>query len=94
MKPIEVLVNKKTTHVVIRLVIKQEHEPKHTSNVPLSALLTIREASQMLNIHINTLRHWSDLGRIRAYRISPRGDRRFKRADIERFLTEGSLKCE
>ena len=88
MKPIEVLVNKKTTHVVIRLVIKQEHEPKH-SNVPLSALLTCGEASQLLNIHINTLRHWSDLGRIKAYRISPRGDRRFKRTDIERFLTRG-----
>ena len=31
---------------------------------------------------------WSNAGRIRAYRINFRGDRRFKRQEVARFLTE------
>jgi len=51
-------------------------------------MLTVREVAQLLHIHPNTLRRWSNRGRIRAYRITPRGDRRFKREEIARFLTE------
>ena len=53
-----------------------------------SPLLTVREVASMLGIHANTVRRWSDEGKIRALRISKRGDRRFKREDIERFLVE------
>jgi excisionase family DNA binding protein len=51
-------------------------------------MLTVREVAHLLHIHPNTLRRWSNRGRIRAYRITPRGDRRFKREEIARFLTE------
>jgi excisionase family DNA binding protein len=51
-------------------------------------LLTIGQASRMLNIHPNTLRRWSDLGLIRAYRVGPRGDRRFKQNDVEAMLAK------
>ena len=51
-------------------------------------MLTVREVAQLLHIHPNTLRRWSNKGRIRAYRISPRGDRRFKREEIANFLAE------
>jgi excisionase family DNA binding protein len=51
-------------------------------------MLTVREVARLLHIHPNTLRRWSNKGRIRAYRITPRGDRRFKREEIDRFLTE------
>jgi excisionase family DNA binding protein len=51
-------------------------------------MLTIREVARLLHIHPNTLRRWSNRGRIRAYRITPRGDRRFRREDIARFLAE------
>ena len=54
----------------------------------LSPLLTVREVARLLHIHSNTVRRWSDRGLIRAYRISRRGDRRFKREDIARFLAE------
>ena len=54
----------------------------------LAPLLTVREVARLLHIHSNTVRRWSDRGLIRAYRISRRGDRRFKRADIARFLVE------
>jgi len=54
----------------------------------ISPMLTVREVARLLHIHSNTVRRWSDRGIIRAYRISRRGDRRFRRKDITRFLAE------
>jgi excisionase family DNA binding protein len=51
-------------------------------------LLTVREVARLLNIHINTVRRWSNQGILKAYRIGPRGDRRFKREDINILLLE------
>jgi excisionase family DNA binding protein len=51
-------------------------------------MLTIREVARLLHVHPNTLRRWSNNGRIRAYRITERGDRRYKREEIVRFLDE------
>ena len=53
-------------------------------------LLKIREASELLNVHSNTLRRWSDLGIVQSYRIGPRGDRRFKLEDIALLVAERS----
>ena len=50
------------------------------------SMLTIREASRLLNVHANTLRRWSELGVIKSYRIGPRGDRRFKQEDVAALL--------
>jgi excisionase family DNA binding protein len=58
------------------------------SDERMSDMLTVREVAQLFHIHPNTLRRWSNNGRIRAYRITPRGDRRFKREEIVRFLAE------
>lgn len=52
----------------------------------LGPMLTAGEVARLLHIHPNTVRRWSDKGIILAYRISKRGDRRFRRTDIERFL--------
>jgi excisionase family DNA binding protein len=49
-------------------------------------MLTISEVSQLLNVHSNTLRRWSDQGIIRVYRIGPRGDRRYWSDDIAGLL--------
>ena len=54
----------------------------------LGSLLTVAEVAQFLHIHNNTVRRWSDQGIISAYRIGRRGDRRFKREDIARFLAK------
>jgi len=51
-------------------------------------MLTVREVAGLLHVHPNTLRRWSDAGTIRAYRITSRGDRRFMRQDVARFLDE------
>jgi excisionase family DNA binding protein len=50
------------------------------------ALLTMAEACQLLHVHANTLRRWSQIGLLRARRLGPRGDRRFRREDVEALL--------
>lgn len=54
----------------------------------LYKMLTVRDVSRILNIHVNTVRRWADQGILRAYRITNRGDRRFKKEDIDSFLDE------
>jgi len=54
----------------------------------MSDMLTVREVARLIHVHPNTLRRWSNNGRIQAYRITPRGDRRFEREEIARFLAE------
>ena len=51
-------------------------------------MLTVKEVAQLLHIHSNTVRRWANQGIIKAYRITRRGDRRFRREDISRFLAE------
>ncbi len=45
-------------------------------------MLNARQVARLLNIHINTVRRWSNQGILKAYRIGPRGDRRFQHDDI------------
>ena len=54
----------------------------------IGPMLTVREVARLLHVHANTVRRWSDRGIIRSYRITRRGDRRFRREDIARFLAE------
>ncbi len=53
-----------------------------------SDMLTVGDVACLLNVHVNTVRRWSNQGIIRAYRIGSRGDRRFRREDITRLLGE------
>jgi len=53
-------------------------------------MLTIKEVGQLLHVHRNTLRRWSEQGIIKAYRIGPRGYRRFRTEDVAQFLLETS----
>jgi diguanylate cyclase (GGDEF)-like protein/excisionase family DNA binding protein len=53
---------------------------------PLDATLTVTRAAEVLGVHANTVRAWSDAGRLRYYRINPRGDRRYRHGDLQRFL--------
>ena len=55
------------------------------------ALISVAQAAALLGVHPNTVRTWTDSGRLPAYRINARGDRRFRRGDVERLLAEGAL---
>jgi excisionase family DNA binding protein len=50
------------------------------------SLLTAGEAADLLHVHINTVRKWSNLGILPSFRIGPRGDRRFRKRDLMTFL--------
>jgi len=49
-------------------------------------MLTVQEVADILHVHPNTVRHWSEQGLLKAHRVGPRGDRRFRAEDIEEFL--------
>ena len=51
-----------------------------------SAMLNISDVAHLLNVHVNTVRRWSNQGLLKSYRIGSRGDRRFKKKDVETFL--------
>ena len=53
---------------------------------PTEATLSVTKAARLLGVHPNTIRAWSDAGRLRYYRINPRGDRRYRVGDLQRFL--------
>lgn len=57
----------------------------HDEIIPM---LTVKDVARLLHIHVNTARRWSDQGMIRSYRITRRGDRRFRKEDIDRYLAE------
>jgi diguanylate cyclase (GGDEF)-like protein/excisionase family DNA binding protein len=57
---------------------------------PADATLTVARAAHVLGVHPNTVRAWSDAGRLRYYRINPRGDRRYRLSDLQRFLANAA----
>ena len=76
-------------------MIKGEVELKRvefgvTTNKRIEKMLTTGEVAKLLNVHINTIRRWSNQGLIKSYRICSRGDRRFAEVDILRYLTENN----
>ena len=50
------------------------------------AMLRTCDVAWLFGTHGNTVRRWADRGVIRAYRISRRGYRRFKREDVAQLL--------
>lgn len=69
----------------VRQIVKGKPTP-HRPDLESKAMLTPRDVGHLLGIHVNTVRRWSKKGLLRAYRISSRGNRRFRREDIDRFL--------
>ena len=51
-----------------------------------SRMLTTTEVAHLLHVHPNTVRHWANNEFLHAYRLGTRGDRRFKREEVDDFL--------
>jgi diguanylate cyclase (GGDEF)-like protein/excisionase family DNA binding protein len=60
--------------------------PTNLQSRPVEATLSVTKAARLLGVHPNTIRTWSDAGRLRYFRINARGDRRYRLGDLQRFL--------
>lgn len=72
-------------------VVSRMASDKKANQRLTSKLLTISQVADLLNVHTNTVRHWSDSGLIKAYRIGVRRDRRFKPEEIDKFINISQL---
>ena len=52
----------------------------------LPELLTLKEASEILKCHPNTLRQWDNKGILKAVRFGERQDRRYRKEDILKLI--------
>ena len=57
-------------------------EQNMEQNGVISTMLTTSDVARIFNVHASTIRRWSNQGMIKAYRIGPRGERRFRREDV------------
>lgn len=59
----------------------------------LPELLTIKQVSKILAVHMTTLRRWDKKGKLKAIRVGLRsgvGERRYRREDIIKLIAKGS----
>jgi diguanylate cyclase (GGDEF)-like protein/excisionase family DNA binding protein len=61
-----------------------------TSAQPAPATVSVTKAARLLGVHPNTVRAWSDQGRLPCLRINARGDRRFRLDELQAFLAEAA----
>jgi excisionase family DNA binding protein len=54
----------------------------------MAPLITVSKAADLLHVHQNTLRRWTNQGVIKAFRIGIRGDRRYSLSDVQHLLSE------
>lgn len=59
-------------------------------NSKIEPMLTTSEVARILNVHINTVRRWSNQGTLKSYRIGSRGDRRFHKDDVDALFSSSS----
>ncbi len=64
--------------------------PTNFPTRPTDATLSVTKAARLLGVHPNTIRTWSDAGRLRYFRINSRGDRRYRLGDLQRFLASAA----
>lgn len=52
----------------------------------IGPMLTAAEVARLLHLHVNTVKRLGDRGELPFYRVCKRGDRRYRREDVEHFL--------
>jgi len=73
----------------VRQIVKGKPTPQKP-DLDSKVMLNTTDVAQLLGLHTNTVRRWNAKGILKSYRIGPRGDRRFKREDVDGFLKEGA----
>jgi len=68
--------------------VTERRQKINDNNDSMGAMLTMREACELLNVHGNTLRRWGALGLVKAYRIGIGQHRRFRAEDIAALVVE------
>ena len=53
-------------------------------------MMTAQQVADLLQVSICSVRRWSDKGTLKFYRVGSRGDRRYWREDVFRFLEYSS----
>lgn len=72
-------------------VDNEESIMSRTAREPqLETMLTTRQVADFLQVSICSVRRWSDRGILKFYRVGSRGDRRYWREDVLRFLETSS----
>ena len=56
------------------------------TNESSDAVFTSGEIAELLHVHINTVRRWTEKGILKAHRIGTRGDRIVSQRHIDQFL--------
>ncbi len=52
----------------------------------IGTLLTASEVATLLHVHVNTVKRLGDRGEIPFFRVSRRGDRRYRLDDVRAYL--------
>ena len=64
---------------------------KHNKNESMGErMMTAQQVADFLQVSICSVRRWSDKGALKFYRVGSRGDRRYWREDVIRYLEESS----
>ncbi|MFC2022666.1 helix-turn-helix domain-containing protein [Chloroflexota bacterium] len=71
----------------VRQILNNKPMPQNKTH-RVDSWLKTSDVARLANIHANTVRRWTNMGILKAYSIGPRGDRRFKRSDINRLFRE------
>jgi len=59
-----------------------------------TSMLSINDVALIFEVHPSTIRRWCEQGKIRTYRVGPRGDRKFRREDVAvAYLDRSIQKC-
>ena len=74
----------------VRQIVKG-NPPLKKPDLQSKVMLTTSDVAQLLGLHPNTVRRWNKKGILKSYCITPRGDRRFRREDVDSFLKEGEI---
>ena len=70
------------------MVSHKSSDKNSVSASELPELMTLKEASEMLKVHPNTLRQWDEKGILVAIRFGARKDRKYRKDDILKLLNQ------